>query len=172
MFLEMPTIHFCPQHLSDCDTFTVLKTRQKKVVTLDIGAFWAKETIVQSSEDKVLHPSKELKALVPHRCTFGYDVIVHVGYALFVHCRSEEEIINELAERNISISVSFLGRKFITYLAIAHRESRQRIRRAMASQGGYILHLDGTCEGDVQRENPLKKRSCSPFLFKEFQQEN
>lgn len=151
MFPEMPTIPFYPQHLSDCDTFTVLKTRQKKVVTLDIGAFWAKETILQSPEDKGLHPSEELKALVPHRCTFGYDVIVHVGYALFVHCRSEQEIIDDLTERNISISereVSFLGRKFITYLAIAHRESRQGIRRAMAVRGGYILHLDGTCEGD------------------------
>jgi len=151
MFPEMPTIPFYPQYLSDCDTFTVLKTRQKKVVTLDIGAFWAKETIVQSPEDKVLYPSEELKALVPRRCTFGYDVIVHVGYGLFVHCRSEREIINELAERNVSISegeVGFLGRKFITYLAIAHRESRQGIIRTMASRGGYILHLDGTCEGD------------------------
>ena len=151
MFPEMPTIPFYPQPLSECSTFTVLKTRQKKVVTLDIGAFWAKETILQSPEDKGLHPSEELGALVPHRCTFGYDVIVHVGYALFVHCRSEQQIINELAERNISISqreVSFLGRKFITYLAIAHRESRQQIIRTMASRGGYILHLDGTCEGD------------------------
>ena len=147
----MPTIHFYPQPLSDGDTFRVLKTRQKKVVTLDIGAFWAKETIVQSPEDKGLYPSEELKALVPHRCTFGYDVIVQVGYALFVHCRSDQEIINQLAERNISISqreVSFLGKKFITYLAIAHRETRQSITRAMASRGGYILHLDGTCEGD------------------------
>jgi hypothetical protein len=147
----MPTIHFYPQPLSDGSTFTVFKTRQKKVVTLDIGAFWAKETIVQSPEDKVLYPSEELKALVPRRCTFGYDVIVQVGYGLFVHCRSEKEIINELAERNVSISegeVGFLGRKFITYLAIAHRESRQGITRAMASRGGYILHLDGTCEGD------------------------
>jgi hypothetical protein len=140
MFPEMPTIPFYPQHLSDCSTFTVLKTRQKKVVTLDIGPFWAKETIVQSPEDKGIHSCEELKALVPHRCTFGYDVIVHVGYGLFVHCRSEKEIIHELAERNISISereVGFLGRKFITYLAIAHRESRQQITRAMASRGGY-----------------------------------
>jgi len=146
----MPTIHFYPHPLSDCSPFTVFKTRQKKVVTLDIGAFWAKETIVQSP-DKKLYPSEELKALGPYRCTFGYDVIVQVGYGLFVHCRSEKEIINELAEINVSISegeVGFLGRKFITYLAIAHRESRQGITRAMASRGGYILHLDGTCEGD------------------------
>jgi len=116
-----------------------------------MGALRAKEIILQRPEDKALYRSDELKALAPYRCMFGYDVIVHVGYALFVHCRSEQEIIKELAERNISISdreISFLGKKFVTYLAIAHRESRQRIRRAMAVRGGYILHLDGTCEGD------------------------
>jgi hypothetical protein len=129
----------------------VLKTREKKVVTLDIGPFRAKEIVLHRPEDKVLYTSHELKALTPYRCTFGYDVIVYVGYALFVHCRSDQEITKALAERNISISdreISFLGKKFITYLAMAHREGRQRIRRAMAVRGGYILHLDGTCEGD------------------------
>jgi len=129
----------------------VFKTREKKVVTLDIGAFRAKEIILQHREDKVLYTSGELKALAPYRCTFGYDVIVYVGYALFVHCWSDQEITKALAERNISISdreISFLGKKFVTYLAMAHRESRQQIRSAMAGRGGYILHLDGTCEGD------------------------
>jgi hypothetical protein len=123
----------------------VLKTREKKVVTMDIGAFRAKEAVLQSQNDRVIYTCQDLKALAPHRCTFGYDVIVYVGYALFVHCRSEKEIIKELAARNISISdreIGFLGKKFVTYLAVAHRESRQQIR------GGYILHLDGTCEAD------------------------
>ena len=121
------------------------------MVTLDIGAFRAKEIILQCPEDKALYSCEELRTLTPYRCTFGYDVIVYVGYALFVQCRSEKEIIKDLAERNISISdreISFLGKKFVTYLALAHRESQQRIRKAMAFRGGYTLHLDGTCEGD------------------------
>lgn len=143
-------MHFCPEPVAG-SKLTVVKTREKKVVTLAIGPFRAKETILKRPEDKVLYPSQELKALTPYRCTFGYDVIVYVGYALFVRCRSEQEIIRALAEKNIAISdreISFLGKKFITYLAMAHRESRQRIQRAMAMRGGYILHLDGTCEGD------------------------
>ena len=132
-------------------TIKCLKTRQKKVVTLDIGAFRAKETIMQSEDHGKVYNCQELKRLTPHRCTFGYDVIVHVGYALFVRCRSEKDIVEELARKNISISdreVSFLGKKFVTYLAVAHREARQRIRSAMDQRGGYILHVDGTCEGD------------------------
>ncbi|EFK12157.1 conserved hypothetical protein [delta proteobacterium NaphS2] len=151
LFFEMPTVHFFSEEAFCFGNNKVLKTREKKVVTLDIGAFRAKETIMQSEDDGKVYTCRELKSLAPHRCTFGYDVIVYVGYALFVHCRSEKDIVSELARKNISISdreVSFLGKKFVTYLAVAHRESRQKIRSAMDQRGGYILHVDGTCEGD------------------------
>lgn len=151
LFFEMPTIHFSPQEGFCSGNKTVLKTRKKKVVTLDIGAFRAKETVMQLQDDREIYTCQDLKGLAPHRCTFGYDVIVYVGYALFVHCRSEKDIVKELTTKNISISdreVSFLGKKFVTYLAVAHRESRQQIRKAMEQRGGYILHVDGTCEAD------------------------
>jgi len=102
------------------------------------------------------YQSQTLRELTPWRCTYGYDVLVHVGYALFVHHCSEQQIIDDLARRNISVSqreIGFLGRKFIAYLAIAHQQSRQGLKARMAEHGGYILHLDGTCE------------SGSPHLF-------
>jgi len=45
-------------------------------VTMDIGAFRAKETVLQSQEDRAIYTCQDMKALAPHRCTFGYDVIV------------------------------------------------------------------------------------------------
>ncbi len=77
--------------------------------------------------------------------------MVHVGKAMFIRYLGEQEIIEELHERNIPISdreISYLGKKFIIYLAIAHRESHKQLKEAMALRGGYILHLDGTCEDD------------------------
>jgi len=97
------------------------------------------------------YPSRELRNLAPERCKFGYDVMEYVGRALFVECRRDIDIVADLKNRNIEISdseVPFLGKKFIIYLAIAHRESRDRIRSGMDKRGGYILHLDGTCDGD------------------------
>jgi len=120
------------------------------VVTMDIGPFYAKETVLYSSEGAVYH-SRRLRSLAPYRCTYGYDVLVYVGRALFLHCRTEQQIIEELRRKNISISpreIGYLGRKFIVYLAIAHRQSRQQLKKVMALRGGYILHIDGTCEGD------------------------
>ena len=59
--------------------------------------------------------------------------------------------MGELYAKHISISLSeiaYLQRKFIVYLALVHNESSQRIRESMAVRGGYLLHLDGTCDGD------------------------
>lgn len=87
-----------------------------------------------------------LPYLVPKGGTFGFDVIVEVGYALFVHCRSNQETMAELALKNVFISereISYLNRKFIIYLALAHRHSRPILREFLAGRGGYILHVDG-----------------------------
>ena len=150
LFQQKPTICFYPQ-VSDCEgDLKVLKSREKTVVTLDIGPFCAKETILQDAGGSIYH-SEQLRNLAPHRCTFGYDVLVYVGYALFVHSLTEHQIVKQLAKQNVSISprqIGNLGKKFIAYLAIAHHQSRLYIRQAMIARGGYILHIDGTCEAD------------------------
>ena len=84
-------------------------------------------------------------------CNFGYDVLIYVGQALFLRHRRSQEIREELATQNVHISsrqVDYLGRKFIVYPAIAHRQCAPRIKQAMAAKGGYMLHLDGTCESE------------------------
>ena len=147
LFKDRPTISFYPRVSGDCK---VHKTREKNVVTMDIGPFRTRETILQGC-DGTLHHSRRLRALTPYRCTFGYDVLVYVGRALFMRCHSEQTIIVELARKNVLVSqreIGFLGKKFIAYLAIAHQQSRQRLKQVMAARGGYVLHLDGTCEGD------------------------
>ncbi len=121
------------------------------MVTLDIGAFLAKETVLYCLHGHGPFRSEQLRNLVPKSSTFGFDVIVEVGFGLFVHCRSNQEVMADLAAKNVFISeseISFLGRKFIIHLALAHRQSQQTIREFLNGRGGYILHVDGTCEGD------------------------
>jgi len=55
---------------------------------MDIGAFYAKQTALFCPHDKKTFSSEQLRSLVPKGCTFGFDVIVEVGFALFVHCRN------------------------------------------------------------------------------------
>jgi len=79
-------------------------------------------------------------------------VLVFVGKSLFQRCLTTDQVYHELKLRNINLSTSeieYLGRKFILYLALAHRQASPRIEQAMNRIGGYILHLDATHEGDA-----------------------
>ncbi len=156
LFCRPPTLFFRPS-IRRCpccgSVLQVEKTRTTEVVTLTIGPFKAHETILacKKCENSENYRSEKLAKIKPYRGTFGYDVLVHVGEALFLRHHAEKEIRCELAEKNVRISareISFLARKFIVYLAVAHRQSREKIKRLMRSRGGYILHLDATCEGD------------------------
>jgi hypothetical protein len=94
--------------------------------------------------------SESLAALVPPGANFGYDVMVHAGKALFLRHRNEAEVVAELAQKNVRISpreVSLLGMKFIVYLALAHQRRAPDLHADMQTRGGYICHLDATCEG-------------------------
>ncbi|MBU8912598.1 MAG: transposase [Spirochaetales bacterium] len=120
------------------------------VSTLHVGQFRAKEVFLICESCTHTYRSDELCDLVPPGANFGYDVITYAGQALFLRYRNEEEVVAELAQKGIQISprtVSMLGMKFIVYLAIAHQQRAPEITADMQSRGGYICHLDATCEG-------------------------
>jgi hypothetical protein len=153
LFSAPPLIEFRPSltHCPGCDgSVKVQKTRTRTVSTLHVGKFRAHEVILVCEKCGGTYRSEELCKLVPPSANFGYDVLIYAGKALFLRHRNEEEVVSELAERNVRISpceVSLLSRKFIVYLAIAHNQCTNNIKEAMRLRGGYMCHLDATCEG-------------------------
>jgi hypothetical protein len=155
LFAQRPILPFCSarDRCPDCqNSLKVSKTRTKSVQTLHLGCFTAHETLRQCGqcENKTIYASEDLSCLAPSGCSFGYDVVVFVGQALFLRHRRAEEIVEELFWRNVRISaseVAYLGKKFVVYLALAHRQSAPRLQETLRGNGGYVLHLDGTCEG-------------------------
>jgi hypothetical protein len=156
LFPEKPLIRFVPDlsHCPRCHRATqVRKTHTRKIATLCIGDFIAHETqgYCPHCVDRPVFRAAELHQLVPRGARYGYDVMVYVGQALFLRCRNGKEIRCELSEKNIRISqraVGYLGQRFIVYLALVHEQSQAKLKQFMDARGGYILHLDGTCEGD------------------------
>jgi hypothetical protein len=144
----MPKLKFCPY----CNAnLTVQKTREKDVFTLHIGVFRTRETVLccEDCGHFANYGSEELLDIVPKRCQFGYDVMVYIGKAMFLRHRCNHEIAAELATRNIPISsgeIDYLAKKFIVHLAIAHSRNAEKIKTAMRWNGGFILHLDSTCD--------------------------
>lgn len=128
-----------------------MKTHTKTAATLEIGLVRIHETIKHCDSCFEIYRSDEPRKLVPHGCRSGFNVLVDVGMALFVECKNEKQIQAELKSCNVPISIrqiGYLAKKFIVYLALAHKESRDKIKDLLSLSGGYILHLDGTCEGD------------------------
>ena len=96
--------------------------------------------------------SKELERIVASDCNFAYDAIVAVGKLRHLHHYQVEEIKDAFKQKyNLTISnsgIETLLLKFIIYLSMVHENSIELIKAYIKAQGGYILHLDTTCEGD------------------------
>jgi len=151
LFPQRPTLHFHARKICCCGSITrIRKTTEKIIATLEVGEFKAVEIHTCCPQCHKTYRSEELRSLTPHRGKYGFDVIEYIGLALFVNCRNERDIQADLARKNITISlreIAFLGKRFIVYLALAHRESQKELKRYRDLNGGYILHMDGTCEG-------------------------
>ncbi len=155
LFPSPVVIHFKKER-SPCslchEELKVLKTcPSKRVSTLAIGNFIGHETVYYCPRCGSVFHSKELQLLVPVNCNFGYDIIVFIGESLFLRSRNYQEIRLELQQRNICISeseIAFLAKKFVLYLGLLHRSVQCETEKYMhTNNGGYILHLDGTCDG-------------------------
>ena len=152
LFTEPPSVEFRPRQ-THCDCgreLKVQKTRSRTISTLHVGYVRAREWLLSCDSCTRTYRSEELCTLVPPGSNFGYDVMVYAGKALWQRHRTEAEGVAELAEKNVRISprqVSYLAMRFVTYLAIAHQRRTPEIKVDMQSRGGYICHLDATCEG-------------------------
>jgi len=116
-----------------------------------MGETQVRETILYCRDCDESYGSNELRRLKAPKGRFGYEVLVYVGEATFLRCRDAVEVREELRARQVLISESqifYLVKKFIVYLSLVHRESQGKIKELLDRNGGYILHLDATCEGD------------------------
>jgi len=132
------------------DTLHAQKSKQRRIVTLEAGAFEVRDVRKQCRSDKS-HPvmiSERLSRLAPSGQGYGYDLIARVGLARYLRNLQREEIRAELLrEQGIVISdgtVSNLCDRFLTALEALHRRRTPALHAAM--DGGYPLHIDATSE--------------------------
>lgn len=127
-----------------------MKTKRRTVATLAAGEFIAGETKCSCPRCGLIVGSQKLASLVPPGGKFGYDVLVYIGENTFLRCRNAKEIVGDLKDRRIGMCESEAGclaGKFVIYLSLAHKRVRKNTQAFLNLHGGYVLHLDGTCEG-------------------------
>lgn len=127
-------------------------TRRRTVLSLVYGKFVARERHGYCPYHLDLPParSRKLSRIVAPGCKVAYDLVAAVGLARFLECRQAEEIQMELSRQGgIEVpvrTINELSQKFVAYFQVVHQSSIPLLRREMHQRGGYILHIDGTCE--------------------------
>ncbi len=126
--------------------------KRSKIISTTHGMFEAVELQGYCPQHKHLLPecSQELQSIVAPGDNYAYDTLVQVGLKRFTHYRQAPEISVEFKNQfGIVIpesTVNYLAHKFVAYFQIVHEESIGLLRDAMQERGGYILHIDGTCD--------------------------
>jgi len=139
------------------DRWIVQKTRVRHGRTLSHGLFDAQETVRVCAAGcrhrggaLVTQGAKSLTRLLPPSHVVGYDVMVRVGLERFLRHRQREEIRaliqDEAGIRISSGEVSALSQRFVHALARLHRARAERLQDALASDGGWPMHVDVTGE--------------------------
>ena len=95
---------------------------------------------------------KDYSKLSPKYSSYSYDIMAKVGL-LRLKNLGDIEIVNEIKNKYFievpKSTVSFLANSFYDYFASTHYSlNADKIRDYIEKRGGYIMHVDGTCEDD------------------------
>lgn len=157
LFEQVPQLRFeaepvnCPV---DHQPMGIVKTCHRTLKSIGIGTVRIQHALrgCRKHPEVGLFPSNELSELVAPNSNVTYRVLVEIGKLRFMENRQVAEIqAILLREHLIALCTSEIERlieRFIFYLFAVHQESIPLMKAQIKAQGGYILHLDGTCEGD------------------------
>jgi len=132
------------------------KTAFRQIKTLNVGQIdvyeqhrWCPGGCKDDNGLLIHHRSEHLARLVKPGCNIGYDVECLIGRKMFLENMQAVEIHGELLKRGIQISlseVSHLADKFLDHLEGVHLDSAEQLKYAMMNAGGYVAHIDATCD--------------------------
>jgi len=92
----------------------------------------------------------DYRQLVPADGNYTFDVIVEVGLARLRGLQQDAEIRDQLQQRwGLTLPLSAIGLltdSFLDGLAAVHQAHLPALRRQLEQDGGFAMHLDGTCE--------------------------
>ncbi|MCK5678031.1 MAG: hypothetical protein KAH72_06110 [Flavobacteriaceae bacterium] len=153
---EIPVLHFYSE-LSICKVCgAVLKTekvKQRTVYTKVYSKITIKEHVKKCPTCNKKYFSDRLLNLVKKHCNYAYDCIAEVGRLRYIEKRqiSEiQEIFNTIYDLQISYTeIRRLSYQFLYYLGRFHYSSKTKINKTISLNGGYVLYIDSTCEGQA-----------------------
>ena len=132
------------------------KTSPRFIQTMAFGQIdlmeqhrWCPNGCKDDNEQFIHSRSETLSILVKSGRNIGYDVECYIGRRMFIDNMQATETHDELLKHGLEISlseVSLLADRFLDHLEGVHLDSAEQLRAAMIKTGGYVAHIDATCE--------------------------
>lgn len=158
IFPKKPTIRIEPEEvICNCPAhhkLNIMKTKNREVRTLHIGAFNVHETVKICPDEHCqrIYRYTGLDYFLSPGTNFGYDVMEYIGRAVWRKSQTVEQIQEELKRyNNLKISESeiiYLAKKFVHYVTEAQKDKLPEIRNFLHHGGGYFLYFDAMHPGD------------------------
>ena len=155
---EFETCQVCGRRLKVYKT-----TRPRPIVSLRYGSIAAQEVMLccpnqcvwhHNNRDIRVYRSGQLAQLVAPRQMYGFDVVAKIGTLRYLQCRQRREIQQYLETAyGLHIpdgTIQELIVRFADTMVALHQYRIGRLRQMLEASGGYILHVDGTCEEGSQ----------------------
>ena len=141
-----------------CDTCLVPLRRQRTSTHYPTGLLLGQPRVRSVQKQcpvcRRIYRAEAYPELVPPNGNHAFDLIVEVGLARFLRHRQNREIQQELDARwglRLPCStISELAQSFLDYLGATHQAHIPELRERLQKDGGYALHVDGTCEAGTE----------------------
>ena len=138
-----------------CEECSGIELRRQRIVErhpvgISIGCPSLRKLIKRCPQCGREYSDEQFSEFVPPNGNYCYDVIVEVGLGRFRNNLQNREIQKDILDLyGLFLSESTIGdlaHRFLDYLAAVHHQKADNIRQMLDEQGGYVAHMDGTCE--------------------------
>jgi hypothetical protein len=143
---ELLTCPHCGELLVLCNYLAWNKTVQTLDHVLSVASRPARCPNETCAGSRLRLLSAEAQSIALPHSTYGYDVLVRIGWLRYTHHATYREIQAELASyvRICVAHVSYLYQQvYLPLLACHERQHRDRLAQIAQAQGGLIIALDG-----------------------------
>ena len=139
-------------HLTGQALPPIIKTRQRRVVSLRFGTICCREVLRQAGQAGRTSPSG-LEGLVAKGMRYAYDVMAHVGTEYYLHSNTLSEIQQELSQRTPALIVPLsslydLCGYYLHLFGQLHGRRASQLRALWEKEGKSVWLLDCTQESD------------------------
>ena len=143
---ELDVCPICGEELETCDYQNGRKTVQTMTGVLAVG-YWPKRcSNPECAAYDTRFPSAQWHHLSPSHCTYGYDIIAHIGWQRQTYAQQFVLLHTGLRKRGIQISETHVRhlyhQRYLPLLA-CHERARWDDLQRVAEETGLILSLDG-----------------------------